>query len=241
MGSRTRCFDPGCESTDVLSGASLFPSHYISEDFILTDLITRMKAEIAAIEAAPSTAPLSSSVPSGLNGIPAVSDITLITYNLFDNGASHKTKWSSSRFAVSLQVFTLTTPFTPSPSLAAWTGTVQLLDPGFWHNYIAFKHEEGKVDQITFDRLTEMYRDLPGRKQERCVDRDLRGQVSWHRVLVAVLRPLLDQPVRGACPGDVAGRGHAAHRRVGDRKAGPRQRPPDPARPLQPPWYVGCQ
>jgi hypothetical protein len=45
-----------------------------------------MKAEIAAMEAAPSTAPLSSSVPSGMNGIPAVSDITLITYNLFDNG-----------------------------------------------------------------------------------------------------------------------------------------------------------
>ena len=124
----------------------------------MTDLIARMKAEIATMEAAPPTAPLSSSVPSGMNGIPTVSDITLITYNLFDNGASHETKWSSSRFAVSLQVFTLTTPFTPSPSLAAWTGTVQLLDPEFWHNYITFKHEEGKIDQVTFDRLTEMYR-----------------------------------------------------------------------------------
>jgi hypothetical protein len=37
---------------------SFFPSHYIIEDFILTDLITRMKAELAAVEAAPSPAAL---------------------------------------------------------------------------------------------------------------------------------------------------------------------------------------
>jgi hypothetical protein len=127
----------------------------------MTDIFSALEARLASMEATPLAAPCSTpvSAPTGMNGIPAVSDITVITFNLFDNGENLKVKWTSSRFAVSMQIFTLTTPFTPSSSLAAWTGTVQLHDPGFWHNYIEFKHKEGKIDQATYDRLTAMSRD----------------------------------------------------------------------------------
>jgi hypothetical protein len=127
----------------------------------MTDIFSALEARLASMEATPSAIPSLTPVlaPTDMNGIPAVSDITVIKFNLFDNGENLKVKWTSSRFAVSMQVFTRTTPFTPSSSLAAWTGTVQLHDPGFWHNYIEFKHKEGKIDQATYDRLIAMNRD----------------------------------------------------------------------------------
>ncbi|MBL0406422.1 hypothetical protein JKG68_20905 [Microvirga aerilata] len=95
---------------------------------------------------------------SGLNGIPSVAEITVATFNHYDNGKDHKTKWSSSRFTMNLQFFTQTEAFTPREPLAAWKGTVQLLDPGFWISYVDVKHEEGKIDADTYAYLKAAYR-----------------------------------------------------------------------------------
>jgi hypothetical protein len=68
-------------------------------------------------------------------GFPPASTITLMTFNYYDNGPDHKGKWSTSRYAMNVQVFTLDTPFTPSSKLAAWEGTVQLHEPYFFDRY----------------------------------------------------------------------------------------------------------
>jgi hypothetical protein len=102
--------------------------------------------------------PTSSSSPSGLNGIPSVAEITVATFNHYDNGKDHKTKWSSSRFTMNLQFFTQTEAFTPNAGQAAWRGTVQLHDPGFWITYVEHKHGENKIDADTYAYLKAAYR-----------------------------------------------------------------------------------
>jgi hypothetical protein len=92
-----------------------------------------------------------------LNGIPAISTVTVATFNLFDNGADQKVKWSSARYSMNIQLFTQTTPFTPSVQLADWYSTVQLHDPDFWISYIDHKANDKKIDQPTYDSLKAAY------------------------------------------------------------------------------------
>jgi hypothetical protein len=116
-----------------------------------------------AMDAEPSPLLSSSLTVTRLNGVPLVSEITVATFNFYDNGAGHKVKWSSGRYSMNVQLFTQTTPFTPSKALADWKGTIQLHDPGFWHNNVEAKHQQGIIDKATYDRLTGMcqatYRD----------------------------------------------------------------------------------
>ena len=93
--------------------------------------------------------------PTWLNGIPHASSITVMTFNHFDNGQDHKQKWSSARYTMNIQMFTQTEPFTPSASLAAWRGTIQLHEPDFWMRYVEYK--KGKMDEATFERLKGIY------------------------------------------------------------------------------------
>ncbi|MPR11805.1 hypothetical protein [Microvirga tunisiensis] len=134
----------------------------------MNDIFSALEQQLAILNGTTSFIPSISVAPqpSGLNGIPPVSDITVATFNHFDNGPAHKTKWSSSRYAMNLQFFTQTAPFTPSAGLAAWKGTVQLLEPDFWFSYVEFKHDEGKIDAETFAYLRAAYettlRNYPG-------------------------------------------------------------------------------
>ncbi|MGF9764458.1 hypothetical protein AAII07_56120 [Microvirga sp. 0TCS3.31] len=98
------------------------------------------------------------STSSWINGIPNAAEVTVATFNHYDNGQDHKGKWSSSRFTMNVQLFTHTQPFTPSPALAAWKGTVQMHEPGFWLNYVDHKHGDGKIDAATYNYLKEQHR-----------------------------------------------------------------------------------
>src|SRR5688572_13915115 len=76
---------------------------------------------------------------SALNGIPPAEQITLATFNFFDNGSSVKGKWMSARRTMNAQLYTITHKITPKASLAAWSGTVQLHDADFWMSYVDHK------------------------------------------------------------------------------------------------------
>ncbi|MBJ6124047.1 hypothetical protein [Microvirga splendida] len=101
---------------------------------------------------------IDSSQVVSLNDIPPAILITVATFNHYDNGKGHKGKWSSARYAMNVQFFTQTQAFTPSPALSAWSGTVQLHDPGFWMSYVDHKASEGKIDIVTHHYLKEQYK-----------------------------------------------------------------------------------
>ena len=94
---------------------------------------------------------------------PAANAITVMTFNFFDNG-DVKSKWVSARYAMNLQVFTLTEPFSPTADLAAWTGTVQLHSTSFVGRYLTARHEEhepiARPIIAETDRLKDRYNDI---------------------------------------------------------------------------------
>ena len=70
---------------------------------------------------------------------PAFDEITLLTFNAYDNGPDEKTSWVKARHAMNLQAFTNTSPFTPSSSAAAWEGTIQLHSCSLVGRYLTAK------------------------------------------------------------------------------------------------------
>lgn len=95
---------------------------------------------------------------------PDVSEITMITFNFFDNGPNEKATWIKSRHAMNLQVFTRIEPFTPSSALAAWEGTIQLHSTSFVGRYLTAKfpreEEIARPMLLSTDSLDPSYTDV---------------------------------------------------------------------------------
>jgi hypothetical protein len=120
----------------------------------MDDIFSKLKAQLQTSQPQ-ADLPIKPPDPTWLNGIPPLSMITVMTLNFFDNGSDRKVKWSSARYAMNIQMFTQTQPFTPSVSLAAWKGTIQLHDPDFWMRYV--EHKKDKMDETTFEHLKAIY------------------------------------------------------------------------------------
>src|SRR4051812_25098735 len=82
--------------------------------------------------------------------LPAAADITVVTFNYYDNGEDVKSKWSSSRWALNWQFFTQKDPFIPNTNLAADYGTVQLHATDFWMSYIDDAGHKDKMSPETY-------------------------------------------------------------------------------------------
>jgi hypothetical protein len=123
----------------------------------MNPLFTQLRQQLAG-GIIPAAKPVPTTSPTGLNGIPLVSQITVATFNFFDNGEDHKVKWSSARYSMNVQLFTQTQQFTPSLGLVAWYSTIQLHDADFWIRYVEHKAGTKKIDEDTFARLKEVYR-----------------------------------------------------------------------------------
>lgn len=95
---------------------------------------------------------------------PSADDITVLTFNFWDNGESVKSKWVSSRYVMNLQVFTLDTPFAPTAAVAAWTGAIQLFGTSFVGRYLTSRHPDhepiARPILAETDKLAETYNDV---------------------------------------------------------------------------------
>ena len=66
--------------------------------------------------------------------------ITMVTFNFFDNGPEKKVMWTNARYAMNLQIFDQTEPFTPSRDLLAYDFSVQLHTVEFFSRYLEARH-----------------------------------------------------------------------------------------------------
>ncbi|MGO4526673.1 hypothetical protein AB4097_17650 [Microvirga sp. 2MCAF35] len=115
----------------------------------MEDIFARLAEEASMVDA---SAEAEANTCLETSSFPPTNAITLMTFNYYDNGPGGKPKWSASRYAMNVQVFTLDTPFTPSSKLAAWEGTVQMHDPDFFDNYTDHYWSEHS-DCITADQI----------------------------------------------------------------------------------------
>jgi hypothetical protein len=122
----------------------------------MNPLFSQLRSQLVGAPV-PAATPATIPAPTGLNGIPLVSQITVATFNFFDNGEDHKVKWSSARYSMNIQLFTQTQPFTPSYNLVDWYSTIQLHDQDFWIRYVEHKAETKKIDDETFEHLKAAY------------------------------------------------------------------------------------